>query len=276
MALDLTSEEKEILALKATWEAVNTMVNYEVLSLSHKDPESEIRFNTPTHAKYFNIMLLDFLHSRIFGLNKNCMQSLQDVLRTSAFNEDISSLTDVVGAFNDWLEAGIELEHDGEARAFWFPSVEQDIRLQIKRVEFIKICGNISKHNILGLDRQAKTMGRILKRNEVDIELTQALLIMEEFYEQFHRNILMYHSSVIAEFWNNLLWAIYEYLRPLYMQSVEWYWDEPHRLRAYRYDFPDKITNSYVRQIFWGLMNDVRSEPYMPRFAVTRYLKMRY
>lgn len=71
MAIDLTPEEKEILALKATWETVDAMVNYEVLSLSHRDPESEIRFNTPTHGKYFNIMLLDFLHSKIFGLDKD-------------------------------------------------------------------------------------------------------------------------------------------------------------------------------------------------------------
>jgi hypothetical protein len=276
MAIDLTPEEKEILALKAAWEAVDAMVNYEVLSLSHRGPESEIRFTTPTHGKYFNIMLLDFLHSKIFGLDKNCIQALQDILEDPVFNEDISSLGNVVSAFNDWLEAGIELEHEGETRTFWLPSVDQNIQLQIKRVEFIKICGNISKHNMLGLDRQAKTITQILKRNEVDIELTQALLIMEEFYEQFHGDVFIYHSSAVAEFLNNLRWAMYEYLRPLYMQSIEWYWDEQRQLRAYRYNFPDKITNSYVRQIFWDLMNDVCSEPYMPRFEVSRYLKMRY
>jgi hypothetical protein len=148
--------------------------------------------------------------------------------------------------------------------------------LQIKRAEFIKICENISKHNMLGLDRQAKTIALIFKRNGVDIELTQALLLIEEFYEQFHGDIFACHSSIVAEFLNNLRWAIYEYLGPLYEQSVEWYCNERHRANIYRYRFPCGVTNSYVREVFWHLMDDVRSEPYMPKFEVTRYLKLRY
>ena len=116
--MDFTVEEKEIITLKAAWEAVDAMVNYEVLSLSHKDPDSEIRFNTHTYGKYFSIMLLDFLLSRVFGLDKRWIESLQDILEDPAFNEDVSSIKDVVGNLSDWLEADIELEHDGEVQTF--------------------------------------------------------------------------------------------------------------------------------------------------------------
>lgn len=96
------------------------------------------------------------------------------------------------------------------------------------------------------------------------------MLIIEEFCEQFHNDLFIYHISTIAEFLNNLRWSIFEYLQPLYKKSVQYYWDESLKL------YPANIENTYVRELFWNLMNDVRSEPYMPKFEVTRYLKGRY
>jgi hypothetical protein len=34
---------------------------------------------------------------------------------------------------------------------------------------------------------------------------------LDDFYERFHKDILNYHSSTIAEFLNNIRWGIYEY-----------------------------------------------------------------
>jgi hypothetical protein len=274
--LNLNDAEKEILILKAVWEAINSMLNYEVLELNHKDPDSSIIFKTRTHQQYFNIMLLDFLNLKIFGVEKCCLESLQTVFNAPQFNSDISSLQKSTNDFTTWLNQNIELEHDGETRNFWFPTINQEIALKITRAEYIKICGNISKHNVLSLGRQAETIQRIFDKNNVTIEQTQALLIMGEFYEQFHDDLFTYHASNIAEFLNNLRWGVYEYLQPLYQQSVECYWDDRLKLNAYRYNYPDNITNHYVREIFLNLMNDVRSKPYMPRFVVTRYFKLRY
>ena len=49
--------EKEIIFLKAIQELIDEMVNYEVLNLSRKDPDSEIRFESITHQMFFNISL---------------------------------------------------------------------------------------------------------------------------------------------------------------------------------------------------------------------------
>lgn len=148
--------------------------------------------------------------------------------------------------------------------------------LKIKRHEFICICENISKHNPLGLDRQAKTIRDISERSGVAIEQTQELLTMGEFYEQFHNDLFNNHGSSILEFLNNIRWAIYEYLRILYHTVAEHYLDECHNKGKCPYNIPDSITNEYVREVFCSLMNVVRSEPSMPRFQVTNGLKIRY
>ena len=42
------------------------------------------------------------------------------------------------------------------------------------------------------------------------------------------------------------------------------------------YTFPDDVSHGYAKRCYWDLMNDIRREPYMPEFRVTKYLKMRY
>lgn len=275
--LNLTNSEKEILILQATWESIKSMLNYQVLDLHHKNPDSSIQFKGSIHAKYFNIILLDFLHSKIFEIGKNCIEALSFVIKKPQYDFNINLLQKAVIDFKTWLNQPIKLEHNGEARSFWFPSINQEISLKITRSEFIKICGNISKHNILGLDRQAGVIKRIFSKNKIKIHLTDALLIMDEFYDQFHDNLFNYHSSTIAEFLNNIQWGIYEYLQPLYQQSLKCYWDDDHNINKYRYDYPQTLRNLYVREIFWNLMNNIRSTPILPKeFVVTRYLKMRY
>jgi len=272
----LTSEEKEVLVLKATLEPINSMVNYTMLDLHHSDPDSSILFKTETHQKYFNILLLDFLMSKIYKMGKTCIESLKAILVDHHYNQKIEPLKKAVDDFDAWLEQEVEFEKDGETRKLWFPTIDCNIALKIKRKEFIEICGNISKHNPLTLNVQAGLIREIFRNNNVAIELTQALLVMEEFYEQFHNDLLNYHGSAIAEFLNNIRWGIYEYLQPLYKLCVKPYWDERLKINSYRYDYPADIKNSYIQQIFWDLMDDVRSKPYMPKFVVTKYPKMSY
>jgi hypothetical protein len=105
-----------------------------------------------------------------------------------------------------------------------------------------------------------------------DVELRFNTLI-PEFYEWFHRNLFSYHSSAIAEFLNNIRWGMYDYLRPEFALSFTK--DDPSSI-AYRFKYPPDCNRPVARTMYWDLMNAVRSEPYMPRFEVTRYLKMRY
>ena len=114
----------------------------------------------------------------------------------------------------------------------------------------------------------------IFKRNEITLKNENALLILDEFYEWFHKDIFTYHSSAIAEFLNNIRWGIYEYLQPEFQQSIVFENDE--HLRRYHYTYPNDVNNSFAKSCYWDLMNEVRSEPYMNKFQVTRYLKMRY
>jgi hypothetical protein len=114
---------------------------------------------------------------------------------------------------------------------------------------------------------------RILEANGHKVSTDEGYLVIEEFYDWFHTNVFSYHSSAIAEFLNNIRWGIYEYLRPEFERSITWEGGDPPR---YSYKYPAGSQHPTGKSMYWDLMNDVRSEPFMPRFEVTRFLRMRY
>lgn len=263
--------EKEVIFLKAVQELIDDMVNYEVVKLVGNDPDSEIHFPSLTHKRFFNIILVDFLSCsdrRILGEQSSYLTALQKICVSPYFdqNNSISGLLKATAEFDNWLQKEVLVEKT------WLPSIDLQIDLNIKRTDFIKICGNISKHNFSRLSGVVSNIKEIFNHNNHPLNNEEALLIIGEFYEWFHTDIFSYHSSAIAEFLNNIRWGIYEYLQPEYGQSIV---RDPDGV-LYKYTYPSGVSNGFAKNCYWELMNTIRSKPYMPKFQITRFLKMRY
>ena len=270
--MKFTPTEKEVIILKAVTELIDSMVNYEVFNLYGNDPHTSIGFRTMTHQKYFNIILLDFLScfdEKVLGEKRSYLESIRTICQSSNFNKNssIENLKKSTEEFIIWLEQEVQVKTE-------LPSIDNKTSLLIKRIEFIKICGNISKHNFTRLSGVAKELISILKRNEINISFEDSLLFLDYFYERYHIDIFGYHSSTIAEFLNNIRWGIYEYLLPEFCQSIDY--EGIKHPKKYHYTYPKEINNNFTRNCYWDLMNKVRSKPYMRKFKVTRYLKMNY
>jgi len=273
--MKLNETEKEVIFLKAIKELIDEMVNWEVMKLVGEDPNSNISFHSMTHQRFFNILLVDFLScsdKKVLGTNIPYLLALKKTCTSPNFNIDdsINSLAQASKEFYDWLEKEVTIEK------VWLPAIDLEIDLSIKRIEFIKICGNISKHNFTRLSGVVRELKEIFARNNEPLEDEDALLIIDEFYQWFHDHIFSYHSSAIAEFLNNIRWGIYEYLRPEYHRSLVTNYDNELKLMRYSYTYPDSLSNRFAKACYWDLMNDIRSKPFMKKFEVTKYLKMKY
>lgn len=266
-----TNTELEAINLKAIVEAIDSMVNYEIIEIRGIDPESEVYFRSITHQKYFYIILVDFLSyfdKTLTDKQNSSLGLLKDICENSKFNHNnsISSLHKSIDIFKIWLDKEVKAD-------LWFPTIERKIVLNITRYEFIKICGNISKHNFARLTRISKELILIFKRNHVNISFHESLLILNEFYEQFHMDILNYHGSNITEMLNNIRWGIHEYLLPEFKKSIKHNPDNP---IMYEYTYPKEIVTDFAKSCYWDLMNIIRGIPYVKKFITTKYLKMRY
>ena len=58
--------------------------------------------------------------------------------------------------------------------------------------------------------------------------------------------------------------------------GLEWVIVGGHVRPMYRFHVPLAITQPLAKEMYWELMNMVRGRPYMPRFEVSQYVKMRY
>ncbi|MCK9502371.1 MAG: hypothetical protein PHX57_11830 [Desulfobulbaceae bacterium] len=269
--MTFTDIEKEIIFLKAIQELIDEMVNYEVLQVTIKDPDSSVMFKTLTHQKFFNIILVDFLSQsdkHVMGESLSYLGAIRQICATPHFNisNSIRSLAEACQEFSEWLEQEIKVE-------IWLPTTEIETTLSIKRVDFLKMCGNISKHNFSRLSGVVRELREVFKRNGIEVGFQEALLILDEFYERFHDDILNYHGSTLAEFLNNIRWGIHKYLEPEFSKSITY---DKIDSTKYQYTYPVNVTGKFPRNMYWELMNKIRSGPFVKQFKVTRYLKLRY
>jgi len=263
--------EQEVIILKAVKELIDSMVNFELMSLAGNDPDSNINFKSMTHQMFFNIILVDFLSctdKRGPIKQTSYLGSLRFISDNPSFNESdsINHLKNATQEFKDWIEQEVEVD-------IWLPSIAKDTKLTVTRFNLLKMTGNISKHNYLRSVGVAEELKNLLAKSGVDIGIEEALLALSEFYERFHTDILGYHSSTIAEFLNNIRWGIYYYLRPEFKKSIVWESKEPPK---YRYTYPKDLNSEFAKACYWELMNEVRGEPYMRKFKVTKWLNLRY
>jgi hypothetical protein len=269
--MEFSGMEKEVIFLKAVIELVDSMVNREIFDLLGKDPHSEISFKSMTHQQYFNIMLVDFLSlsdEKVIGERRSYLDAILAICECPHFNDNgsVDNLALTANEFNDWLEQEVQVETG-------MPSLQKNQVLSIRRVEFLKICGDVSKHNFSRLGSTAKKLLKILERNGIPLDVHGTLLVLDDFYERFHTDILNYHGSTIAEFLNNIRWGIHEYLEPEFSRSMVRENGDPPR---YRYTYPREVTNEFAKRCYWDLMNAIRSGPFLKRFKVIRLLKRRY
>lgn len=270
LPLNLSNLEEEVVFLKAINELVDSMVNFELMTVLGNDPETNVQFNTTIHQRFFNIALVDFLSKTGDATMRqdSYLGALCDISAHPGFevNESVAGLRTATCKFHDWLNEKITVD-------VWLPAIDTQTPIQISRQQFLTMCGNISKHNILRLGRVAKQLRQTLAASGAPVQLDDAMLALGNFYERFHVDILNYHSSTIAEFLNNIRWGIYEYLQPEFRRSIVWDQNNP---SAYRFTYPIGITHKFAKQCYWDLMNEVRTEPYVRRFEVTKWMKLRY
>ncbi len=103
---------------------------------------------------------------------------------------------------------------------------------------------------------------------------------LPDFYYWFFYTVILYHASTIAEFLNNIRWAIHRYLLCRY----DWAYERSELNSEtdgeggleYTYRVPEEIEDPLAQSMYWELMNKVRAEPIFREFIVPPSAKRRY
>lgn len=280
--------EREAIILNSAWEMIDGMVNWAMFVKNVRTEPTNLMFETAQHSRLFAILLCDFLSEiRAFkgdpvplGLKPapsgarpsdlTFLFHLRQVCAGPKLGSDVSALSVMVETFADWLEA------EFTAKGVNLHAIDVVADLRVARIRYIKMCGDIAKHNLARLATNADHLRKLLQAAGHSVSEQEAYLAVEGFFEWFHKDIFIYHSSQIAEFLNNIRWSIYDYLQPEFRRS--WHLTDKATPESpiYSYRVPPEIAEPVARAMYWDAMNRSRSKPYVQRFVITDSLKRRY
>lgn len=270
--------DREIIVLAAAWDLIGSMVHYGHFEKEHGIENTNLMFKTREANKLFLIILADFLSLPNDGtfdltrpkaegsLGQTYLGHLLNVASAPGFKGDVTLFASSVKSFAEWLDGFAEVSD------VWLSSIERNGTLRVRRMDYLKICGTISKHGFTRLGDIVRKLRRILAENGTEIDEGQSYLVIPEFQEWFQNNIFIASSSRVAWHLNEIRWGIYLYLVSEFRRAYT-----PTEVvtgaQMYRYDVPPNVTDPLVHSMYWDLMNNVRSRPYFPRFTVNPHLR---
>ena len=182
-----------------------------------------------------------------------------------------------VSLFGGWLPSIFRLTHTRtQVVTSFVADIDVVADLHLQRYRYIKMCGDIAKHNLARLSTNVGHLQKLLKKANHPVTEQEAYLAIENFFEWFFDDIFIYHSSQIAEFLNNIRWAIFEYLQPEFQRS--WHLTEhaTPSFPMYGYRIPAESTEPIAQAMYWDVMNRVRAKPWIHRFVISDDFKRRY
>jgi len=280
--------EQECIILNSAWEMIDGMVNWAMFVKHDRVEPTNMMFQTSQCSELFIILLGDFLSQlRAFkgrpvplGLQaapSNARLSdltflyyLRQVCANPHLAPEASNLSTHTEAFATWLEG------EFVTKGVNLSAIDVVADLRVTRYRYLKICGDIAKHNLARLETNVRYIQSLLQASGHPVGEQEAYLAVTDFYEWFQRNIFIYHSSHIAEFLNNIRWAIFEFLQPEFTRS--YHHKEGYSLSTpwYGYHYPDGCDEPLACAMYWDLMNRVRGRPWLHRFIVSDSFKALY
>lgn len=256
-----------------TWEMVTISDLGSITSEGTTYPHQEVWFPNSVSHKLFYICLLDLqkkMNTKVVGngMDFSVIEGLKKITENPILSSDCQNLKDSAEAYISWLDTEIEIP-------FCSNTVKQEITLKIKRKDIIDLSANKSKHSLGKLNVNAERITKILQRSNVEIDFMEGLLLLDDFYEQFHEDILIYYTTLIAKMLSDIRNSIFEYLTPVYKNAYTTE-DHPTIKNFYTFQIPEGFEEKTCKHFFWNLMNwygsykntpvDIKVSPMWKRF----------
>lgn len=283
-----TDMERESIILNATLGMIDDMVNHSIfMPLGDNRHETNLLPTTQLALVQFSTLLRDFLspvtskgnQPMPFGLPKppngddvtdyTTLFYLKEIGKNPLIGTKIEPLNAIVWDFAEWLNESVIVPD------VWLPSIETKLDLKIKRIDFIRTSGDIGKHNFLRLEGQARRVRRVLSENNVAIDLSEAYSALPDVWDWFHTHLLAFHASNIAEFLNNIRYAVRSYVCPVAKASYRVI-DAYEGMERYTFERPDEIINSFAWEQYFGLLQSALRRPNFPPFSVSQSFKNQF
>jgi hypothetical protein len=279
-----TPIQQEAVILAAALDMIDDMVNLGRFEAPITRRPTNLLFKDGAEKRIFAILLGDFLAQpqprgkrpppfrlQLGGLDprgseRTFLPYLAAVAASPKIATETAELAQVVSDFAAWLDT------DLTCPKVWLSGLEIEFDMTISRVWLLQTVPDMCKHNFARLEGRIHQIRSMLADHGHEVDEGDLYLELPVFEEWLFDHLFSYHASTIAEFLNNIRWAIYGYLRPEFVRAFRRL-DEDIR---YTFDAPPGLEAGMAHGMYWRLMNAMRTPPYFPRFEVTEHLKAEF
>jgi hypothetical protein len=279
--------EREAIILNSAWKMIDGMVNWSMFVKNDSAEPIRLIFRDNLCSQLFIIFLGDFLSQIGSFKGKPVPLGLKEVPSNACLSDltflfhlrqvcatpklgNATNLSVAIEAFAEWLEG------DFVAPSVNLHTIRVVTDLKITRYRYIKMCGDIAKHNPARLETNVRHLSKLLNEAGHSVSEQSAYLAVEDFFEWFYDDIFNHHYSQIAEFLNNIRLEVFDYLQPEFQRSMHLTENASPISPGYSYYVPTDIREPFAYNMYWDVMNRVRSGPLMHRFVVEEFHKKRY
>ena len=262
--------EKEVCLLLGAAELIDSIVNRSLLQMTEqKDGTCHILPQNMQALNLFAIRTVDFISPAGKLLNnkdskKNLLVLLEELCKKHSFaTQDIRSMKKALDLFSKWLKKTNKYEDINFASI----AVVDDVKFTNELV--VRICGNISKHNLTRLDAIRNDVMRQLNESTRNGAYQGSISILYDVENHFLGDGMCFDKFIynLAYHFNNISHCIRKYLYKEYKRSFA-ITDYCDGCQKYTYNPPADIGEG-CKYVYWELMNWCRKEPIIELFEIS-------
>lgn len=260
----LSDPEREVVVLASVVGIIDDMVNHAIFSFPGRDTTLQPFPESSTTRAYFALRLSDFLSQtdRNIGMAEvPYLRHLTQIVESPSLG-DSTGLRASVEQFIVWLN---------EKKTFakvWLPTLNIETSLTPSRLSWLKVAGNLQKHDALRSGGTADDIVKWLQEQGHAVDRTDVLGALDDFREWLTEDALSAYIPKLGFLLNELRWETFEYLRPYYRRHHVTEWDNALQFHRYRFTPDPKITTPFACGQRHALLNWVRKQPIVPRFSI--------
>jgi hypothetical protein len=256
--------EREAIVLSSVMGIIDDMVNHAIFSFPGSGATRQ-PFPTDTTAKsFFALRLSDFLSQTDRDIGIEPIPYVRHLIEIcdNPFFGDVTGLRTVVEKFRNWL---------AEKKTFtkiWLPTLDIETSLTPSRLSWLKVAGNLQKHDALRSAGTAKDIAAWLTEACKPVGHMDVLAAIEDFRAWLNEDAFSAYIVPIAYWLNELRWETFEYLKPYFRANYVSSWDDRMGIDNYSYRTDSNVTAPFARGQRHDLLNWVRNRPIVERFSI--------
>lgn len=100
---------------------------------------------------------------------------------------------------------------------FWAPSISRHLRLALPMSTLIAMRANIEKHHLLRLTAEVRRLRSRCVASGCELSVAEAITVHDEFKDHI-TGMLAYHATEVAEHIGRYFFALYRFVRGLYVE----------------------------------------------------------